>query len=650
MKHHIPPLAAALVAAPLALFGQNNPPAAAMRPAPVAVSAASPAPKDTAPDHALLLLAGIPNEGAAAEIIARARVLSAATDSLQDPVLRARTRLALARIESEPENARAIRDRHLKWLVGYSYGKAEKLIKADDAWGAADFLLLATRGDPSHIRARLHLADILNARFRFHEEAASTLRRGLPFLDLASPEAGRYLHLYFHLLETLCFDREAADFAHGLLEKQTNLPAALREPVALRAVNASFRIGDYAKAVAVIRKHNLKGTQNRLLEALCLFNAGDTAAAIALLHKTVSETKGAERDAVLRQIAGFHATLGQREQALRVAKQRVNEFPQNAQARVNCLYLFDPVQDRAEYERTLRHLFENHATDQSAVFALATFASRRGNVELAALCHRLSAESQKVSRSQSAAPGSRHYVNRQSGFNHAAFTCSFVETLVRAKRPREAVDACRDLGLYDKQFIRDTGGVINALLAAAYLSLGDKETARLYIEEFLHEKNEDPKPFVRFRELLDQRDNAPTEAARRDAVEEIERIARRPRDIPAHTYIAVASLLRFVKADAEALLVLENGARDHPSDSRIKAACISARIALGAFAAAKGRKDLLTETEELLRMRRPEPQIWMEISRWLNSPGAPADPRVEPLRATLSKLVRPDFTSNPDFS
>ncbi|MDR1497734.1 MAG: hypothetical protein LBS59_04895 [Puniceicoccales bacterium] len=671
-RHRILSLAAALLAAaahPALLLAQNTA-TAAKRTTAAAAAKPSAAPRTTVttttaatkpptapaaakaadPDPALLLLSDIPESGTVAEIVAKSRAIAAAANALQNPLLRTRIRLALAQIESAPEDVRSIRRKHLAWLAVHSFAEAEKRIASDDAQGAANALHLVIRCDPTHTRARFFLAEILATKFGYHKESAFILRRGLPYLNLAASEANAYLHQYFNLLETLLLDREATNLAHGLLEKQTNLPPALRETVAMHAAKADFRIGNYATAAKTIRDHKLQGTQNRLLEAISLFNAGNTAAAIILLHRTIPETKGMERDAVLRQIANFHISLGQREQALRAAKQRVNEFPQNAQARIHCLYLFDPVKDRADYDRTLKYILENYSSNQAAMFALATFAARRGKVELANTCHHLSAKSQHGSFTKSDAPNSRHYVNRQNGFNHAAFTCSLIETLVRAKRPKDAVDACSKLRLYDKQFVRDTGGVINALLAAAYFSLGEKETAHLYVEEFLYEKNESTEAFFRLPEVLDQRDHAFSEPALLAAIDEIERIARRPREIPAHTCVAVASLLRSVKADAEALRILENAIRAHPTNAHVKAAFISARIANGAFSATAKNKDILTEIEELLLMRRPEPKIWNEIFRWLNSPNAPVSPRALSLRATLAKLARPDLTDNPDFS
>jgi len=193
-------------------------------------------------------------------------------------------------------------------------------------------------------------------------------------------------------------------------------------------------------------------------------------------------------------------------------------------------------------------------------------------------------------------------------FDRNFFATLAVEALVRAKRFRDAAAATQRFQLDTPDFARESKGVSIALLAAAYYGLGDTLTAGACLDAFKRGDN------------------------------------GRPRDILPETRRAVASLLRLAGAGAAALHLLEDDARALRENPQSLADYISVRIATGRVIREGRRQSLAENIEALLKMPRPNPRVWTEISDWLKTPAAATDPRNAALAPKITPLLRPALT------
>ncbi|MDR2845385.1 MAG: hypothetical protein LBV28_04755 [Puniceicoccales bacterium] len=633
--------------------------------APTAAPATAPAPAE--PDPEVLFLLGLPEDGTDEEIITFTRRLYARTKAISEPSLRMTIRLTLARLEENPKQARALRAEHLVHISECFLALAVDALVKEDVKSAANAIQIAIHSNPANFQARLLFAKLIHLQEGLTDEAINVLQGGLAGLKETNPVASDYLKNYFQLLEVQQRDREVLEIAQAWL-RLTGLTTQLRETLATHAATAANWIGDYDTAVDIIRQNGLKNSQARLLEARACFYSGKTAAAIGVLERAAPEFKGGERDAILGQMCRFYSDTGQIELALATAQQRINEFPENSQPYVHRLHLLHLAGRREALLRELKTVLDKFSTQQAAVLALANFASERGYPDIANTCYKIALQNTSDPNRpgldrEAAIRGNDKVMNlnaanwSQQKFNAPVFAALLLESLIRAKRPQDAIATYQHMLAGNRLLFDDSNGTVNALIAAAYLATGDNNTARGYLEAFLEERRNDATTIAKIKEIEDTyygvKNNKTGEWIKRpipsdlrkrlEINDEIRRISQRPRKIAAPVYLAVGQLLRGVGASQNAMDILERGVRTFPNDSQLKADCIAVRIVCEKTEEYGNRKALYTEVEELLQMRRPSPKIWTDISLWLDTDKSiPAEQAVK-LRSLVAPLVRPEL-------
>ena len=587
------------------------------------------------PNPEVVFLTGLPVNGTQEALEAYLFNIRSNLAEISDGALRHIIRITLARIEGEPKDAAAIRVGHLKRLAAYFYIIAGEAQKNKDAVGMTKAIRIAVQCDPAHINARKRFAEILAGTGQ-KAHAINTLSGGLRSIKLDAPDAVGYVQYYFDLLESARLDKEIIRTANEFLPRRAALSSALCATLALNAAVACNWLGNYEEARSFIRDNALDSFHARMADARACFYGGDTAGAVKLLYKAAPLSRGTEREALLAQIVRFYAETGKWESALSIASQRVTEFPLNPQARLHRLWLLQAAGKQEDFKREAQELLVRYSDDNAVLTPIGMIAGESANPALVEKCRRLRVSAPRA----------------EVGPN--VLDSLYVEALIRGKQPREAIEACQQRKLTEIKFVQEHEGTTNALLSAAYFQLGDEMTARRYLEAFLIEEA-DAASQVRIRDLIARRDGTtgpdvkstdivPTVEEMRSINEEIQRLSSRPRRISENTYLAVGKLLRFVNAPQDALRVLEQGIRAHRTSSQLKADSISARLALKISEKSGQHKELLSDIEKLLNIRRPNPRIWAEISKWLNTnPAIAADPKTEKLRPIVAKLVRPDF-------
>ena len=539
-------------------------------------------------DAETILLAGLPNLKEKQAILSYARQTYIKADLIKDPVLLQMVRLALAKIEDQPEKAAFLRQEHLNKLADYFTKLA---MEAQDAGRQADvlrFAQVAVRCNPANAKSKLFYANFLHSIQGRTDDAIQTLRHGLEFLAIDDPLTKDYLDRYFQLLQARERDQEVIDQGLKLLRESKQLSPHVRESLSLAVATSLYWTGRYPDAVAMVNGNGLDAQPSGLLlKARALFEGGKTQESISLLESKTSAFKGQARDAVLSQLARFHLLLGKSRFALNVTQERISADEKAPFPHIQKLQLLDRLNLKDDFDKELRLIFANYAGNSSAMIALANFAAEKGYADLTG-----AVATSAINNSLERAP----------------FAALHLEALLNGTDPNQVIIQYQQVVAADRAFFKSNEAVVQALIGIAYharqkkddvIAKRDHDIGDRYITEFLKAK-----------------------------------------DLGPEAYRSVGRHLRLIRASDSAVRVLEAGVIAYPRHSQLRADFIAARILAGQTVEYGSRKSVADELELLLEMRRPSPAIWQDAIAWLHSESKISPERLHKLEASIAPLIR----------
>jgi len=539
-------------------------------------------------DAETILLAGLPNLKEKQAILSYARQTYIKADLIKDPVLLQMVRLALAKIEDQPEKAAFLRQEHLNKLADYFTKLA---MEAQDAGRQADvlrFAQVAVRCNPANAKSKLFYANFLHSIQGRTDDAIQTLRHGLEFLAIDDPLTKDYLDRYFQLLQARERDQEVIDQGLKLLRESKQLSPHVRESLSLAVATSLYWTGRYPDAVAMVNGNGLDAQPSGLLlKARALFEGGKTQESISLLESKTSAFKGQARDAVLSQLARFHLLLGKSRFALNVTQERISADEKAPFPHIQKLQLLDRLNLKDDFDKELRLIFANYAGNSSAMIALANFAAEKGYADLTG-----AVATSAINNSLERAP----------------FAALHLEALLNGTDPNQVIIQYQQVVAADRAFFKSNEAVVQALIGIAYharqkkddvIAKRDHDIGDRYITEFLKAK-----------------------------------------DLGPEAYRSVGRHLRLIRASDSAVRVLEAGVIAYPRHSQLRADFIAARILAGQTVEYGSRKSVADELELLLEMRRPSPAIWQDAIAWLHSESKISPERLRKLEASIAPLIR----------
>jgi hypothetical protein len=587
MLPHRPIVALFLGMSCLQPWAQTQPSLGKTTPAPAAKTPAE-ATKDEENDAETILLADLPGLTAKEAILSYARKTYIKADLIRDPALLQMVRLALAKIEDQPEKAAFLRQEHLNRLGEYFTKLA---MEAQEAGRQADvlrFAQVAVRCNPANAKSKLFYANFLHSNQGRTDDAIQTLRHGLEFLPVDDPLTKDYLDRYFQLLQARERDQEVIDQGLILLKDSKHINAHVKESLSLAVATSLYWVGRYPDAVAMIAANGLESQPSGLLlKARALFEGGKTLEAINVLETRTSAFKGQARDAVLSQLARFHILLGKSKYALNVTQERISADEKAPFPHIQKLQLLDRLALREDFDRELRLIFENYAANSAAMLALANFAAEKGYSNIT---------------------GAVATSAINNNLERAPFAALHLEALLNGDDPNQVIVQYQQVVAADRTFFKSNEPVVQAILGIAYharkkkddvVAKRDRDIGDRYIAEFLKAK-----------------------------------------DLGPEAYRSVGRHLRAIRAGDSAVRVLEAGVNAYPRHSQLRADFIGARILAGQTAEYGARKSVADELELLLTMRRPSPAIWQDAVAWLHSESKLPPDRVRKLDASMTPLIR----------
>jgi hypothetical protein len=556
--------------------------------APAPTKAPLEAKKEPENDAETILLAGLPGLKEKEAILSYARKTYIKADLIKDPVLLQMIRLALAKIEDQPDKAAFLRQEHLNKLADYFTKLA---MEAQDAGRQADvlrFAEVAVRCNPANAKSKLFYANFLHSIQGRTDDAIQTLRYGLEFLAIDDPLTKDYMERYFQLLQARERDQEVIDQGLKLLRDGKQLAPNVKESLSLAVATSLYWTGRYPDAVAMVAGNGLDNQPSGLLlKARALFEGGKTQESINLLEAKTSAFKGQARDAVLSQLARFHILLGKSKFALNVTQERISADEKAPFPHIQKLQLLDRLGLKEDFDKELRLIFGNYSGNSSAMIALANFAAEKCYSDLTG-----AVETSAINNSLERAP----------------FAALHLEALLNGPDPNQVIIQYQQVVAADRAFFKSNEPVVQALLGIAYharpkkdavITKRDHDIGDRYIAEFLKAK-----------------------------------------DLGPEAYRSVGRHLRSIRATDSAVRVLEAGVLAYPRHSQLHADFIGARILAGQTVEYGTRKSVADELDLLLSMRRPSPAIWQDAIAWLHSESKLPPERMRKLEASITPLIR----------
>lgn len=552
-------------------------------------ASSNPAPKAEIDPEPILLLGMPVTQGKAATLDYVAK-MGEKTALIEDPVLRSGVRLTLASIQAEPENAAAIRQRHLASIAGYFMEVGKKHLDDGDLPTALQAAQLALKCNPTNPRVKLFYADLLHRRMGQTDEAISLLKNGIKNSGPFDPADRAVMERYGQLLQARHEDATVVEIFSKILTI-SNLDSETRGVAAGQLATSLYWTGRYPEAVAIIEQYRIDRTANGvMLLSLALFDGGRVQQAFSLLENRVADFKGAERDAILGQHGRLLLLAKQPRQALSILNDRISLDPSNGFLRVQRLAVLSKLGQAEDFDRELKSILERHADNDAVMLALANFASQRG---ANAICETLA------------------NLAIAKGYDTATFSALHLESLIRAGRPDLAIRTYQNINRAQPTHFRSNQAMVQALLGIAHhlrpkanaaAESADRSIADKHLEAFLAEL---PGP---------------------------------------EAYRSVARHLMEGGAAEPAARVLAQAVRLNPWHSQLRADWVSARILAGQAEARGTRASLADEAERLLAGRRPIPTVWGDLLAWLRSEAGDLSPeRRRKLEAAIAPLTRPDL-------
>lgn len=541
-------------------------------------------------DPETVLLLGMPVTQGKEATLAYLAKISEKTVLIEDRVLRGSVRLTLAAIQAEPENAAAIRQRHLASLASYFMEIGKKHLDDGDLPTAIQAAQLAMKCNPTNPKVKLFNADLLHRRLGQTDDAILLLENGIRYSTPFDAADRAVIERYAQLLQARHQDQKVVEVFSKIL-RINDLDSETRSIVAGQLATSLYWRGNYPEAVTIIEQYRIDRTANGvLLLSLALFDGGKVQQSLSLLENRVADFKGPERDAILAQHGRLLLLARQPRQALSILDDRVSLDPANGFLRVQRLAVLGKLGQSEEFDRELRGILERHSGNDAVLLALANFASQRG---ASAICETLA------------------NLAVAKGFDTATFSALHLESLIRAGRPDLAIRTYQNINRAQPTHFRSNQAMVQALLGIAHhlrpkanpaAETADRSIAEKHLEAFLAEL---PGP---------------------------------------EAYRSVARHLMDGGAAEPAARVLAQGARLHPWHSQLRADWISARILAGQAEARGTRASLADEAERLLAGRRPIPTVWGDVLAWLRSEARDLDAdRRRRLEAAVAPLVRADL-------
>lgn len=310
---------------------------------------------------------------------------------------------------------------------------------------------------PGNREGRVLLAQFMSQSGR-PDMAEAILVEGV---DLLSRDE-EYVQTVVNFLFARQNDGGVLEIAVPVLQDQTASPA-LKAMLAMAGANALFNRGHFDQSEDLLGEFDLlNSTDGRLLAARIEWERG--LKELALIHIDELSTSTSPNAAVYRTQLEWLRDLDRHEKARQQSILHSIRTPGNPTARIDLLYAYARESDSISLNVEINELFTEFGSNERVLLTIGDFAANTGNADVA----------QRVLVAAT-----------EQGFAIDGPTLMLVESLIVSGRYREAIERTRKL-LENDEWTSRLAPVFNGLQAIAYYALGDSQSARLFLNDFLN--------------------------------------------------------------------------------------------------------------------------------------------------------------------
>ena len=314
---------------------------------------------------------------------------------------------------------------------------------------------------PASISGRVLLAQLLSSAGRSHR-AAETLLAGLQF----ARDDPAYLQALFTFLLEQQDDSTVRRVARELLA-DPRLPRECASLAALAAASACYFRGNYDQAEDLLNARGLSATaEGRLLAAQIDWDRGYRDLALLQLRSLSDEFP--HHAAIRLQVGEWLRLSGRKNEFRRLCVIGQLVDPQDPGPRIDFLHALRDDSEAERLDREITSILRDFSRDEKTLVALADFAANTGNPALAR----------------------RIYVHcKSTGLAWQAPAFLMIEALMVARDYRGSIDLVRQLLDENPDWSGAYRDLLDSLQAVAHYGLGDPDTGRLYLTNFLGRPN-----------------------------------------------------------------------------------------------------------------------------------------------------------------
>lgn len=318
---------------------------------------------------------------------------------------------------------------------------------------------------PANVEGRLLLADLYQVAKRF-DLAESVLLDGLQY-----PRAGLPAEELLQRTITYLFqrqrDEEIVAVTRDLLPRVPPTEADLRDYLVMAQANALFYRGNFDQAEDIVRQFNLQLQPTaRRLSAQIEWQRGFRTLALTLIQQLATEFP--QDPEIYRLHIEWLAATGATDRARQLSLLRRIEYPDEVQARLDYLFALDQAGDDAAVQAESEALVRHFPTQPQPLLMLGDFAANAGRPAIADLAFaRAQAQNQPTS----------------------GLALMRIEALIVQGDHQAAVTLSRELLDSNPDWKADLAPVFNGLQSIAHFALGDRESADLYLNDFLNQRD-----------------------------------------------------------------------------------------------------------------------------------------------------------------
>lgn len=238
--------------------------------------------------------------------------------------------------------------------------------------------------------------------------------------------------------------------------------------LAVGSVQAAILRGRFETALKEMETYELgKTLTGQVLRAQILWESGEREAALEFLDAAVKGSGGNAQVALLR--AHYLAVQGETLRAMNgLIPVAVSQSNDNPEVWVRIIGLFDPEKNESLRNKRIDEYIRRYEDNSNALLQLAQHAAGVDDFDLVERLYKIAAD--------------------RVFDNITRFEMIYIETLIAANRPKEALDMLEQLARENTEWVDQNSAALSCLRTFAYYKNGDESLGRLALENTLKNK------------------------------------------------------------------------------------------------------------------------------------------------------------------